>query len=290
MEARELAMKKTSAMGLVGLLRAIVIAAVVVMASASAAEAAGSKAEAKRHYRKGVTEYNLGHFENAIAEFDQAYSLDPSPILLYNIGQAHRKLGDNRRALFFFRRYLDEDPTTKDRPQIEQSIRELDEAIRAAAIAPPPAAASPPPAAPAVTPPPAPEPAPAVIDLGEPAPAAAARWERPLAWAAAGLAVGAVGLGVQQNVVYTNRRRDFNAMQACGELAPGQGSPACHRLLDEAHSARRLSLIGYVGGGILAAVSAGFFYYGYAGGSTEAPRLASGCRLLGAAGSCTLVF
>jgi tetratricopeptide (TPR) repeat protein len=279
-------MKKSRGNGKVWLLGAILIA--VVMASASVAEAAGGKAEAKRHYRKGVTEYNLGHFENAIAEFDQAYSLDPSPTLLYNIAQAHRKLGDNNRALFFFRRYLDEDPTTKDRPRIEQSIRELEEATRSAAITPPPAAVNPPPAPATAAPPPAPEPAP-VIDLGEPAPAPAARWERPAAWVAAGLAVGALGLGLQQNVVYSNRRSEFNRMEACGELAPGLGSPACLRLHDEARSAHKLSLIGYIGGGILAAVSAGLFYYGY-GGSTEAPRTASSCRLLGAAGSCTFVF
>src|SRR5205814_1503712 len=89
--------------------RGLLIAVVILLAGASSAEAAPGKAEAKRHYRKGVTEYNLGHFQNAIAEFDKAYSLDPSPILLYDIAQSHRKLGNDREALFFFRRYLDED-------------------------------------------------------------------------------------------------------------------------------------------------------------------------------------
>jgi tetratricopeptide (TPR) repeat protein len=292
MEARELAMNKTSGLGLV---RVVLVAALMVVAAVSSAEAAGGKAEAKRHYRKGVTEYNLGHFENAIAEFDQAYSLDPSPILLYNIAQAHRKLGDNRQALFFFRRYLDEDPRTKDRAQVEQSIHELEEASRTSAVAPPPAAAAPPPPpTPVVTPTPEPAPAPVIIEqIDQPAARAEpASWQRPAAWVAAGLAVGAAGLGIQQNLAYASHRRDFNAMEACAEMLPGHGSPACDRLLRDAHSAKTLSLIGYIGGGVLAAVSVGLFYYGYGAGANEAPRTASrtNCRLLGPAGSCTFVF
>jgi tetratricopeptide (TPR) repeat protein len=42
------------------------------------------KKAARPHYETGATEYNLGHFEEAIAQFEQAYELDHSPILLFN--------------------------------------------------------------------------------------------------------------------------------------------------------------------------------------------------------------
>jgi tetratricopeptide (TPR) repeat protein len=115
----------------------------------------GNKAVAKRHYRRAVSDYNLGRFEDAIGEFEKAYELDPAPTLLWNIAQAHRKLGHAERAIFFYRRYLDEAPDAKDRGDVEKRIRELDEQLRREAPAPNPVL-SPPPAAPA--PPSAPSP------------------------------------------------------------------------------------------------------------------------------------
>ena len=152
-------------------------------AHAAHASEAGKKA-AKPHYEKGASEYNLGHFAEAISEFEKAYEQDPAPILLFNIAQAHRQSGNNERAAFFYRRYLEQDPNTDNRADVEKRIKDLELVIQQQndvkrrpptevtdqdhhsatqpGSAPPPPITAPPPAAP---PPPVPGPAPPVADV-----------------------------------------------------------------------------------------------------------------------------
>src|SRR5882757_6383592 len=90
----------------------------------------GNKA-ARPFYDKGVTEYTLGHFPEAIAQFEKAYEIDPAPILLFNIGQAHRNSGNNDRAIFFYRRYLEQAPrTASNRSDVEKRIKQLEQLPR----------------------------------------------------------------------------------------------------------------------------------------------------------------
>jgi tetratricopeptide (TPR) repeat protein len=87
---------------------------------------AGGEDEAKIQYKKGTAAYEEGHFDEAVAAFTRAHELDPAPILLFNIAQAHWKKGDNQQALVFYRRYLDADPAGAERPRVEARIRELE--------------------------------------------------------------------------------------------------------------------------------------------------------------------
>ncbi len=98
-------------------------------ARAAHASEAGKKA-AKPHYEKGASEYNLGHFAEAISEFEKAYEQDPAPILLFNIAQAHRQSGNNERAAFFYRRYLEQDPNADNRADVEKRIKDLELVIQ----------------------------------------------------------------------------------------------------------------------------------------------------------------
>ena len=82
--------------------------------------------EAKEQYERGVVAYNLERFDDAIAAFTRAYELDPAPTLPYNIAQARWKKGENERALFYYRRYLEADPTTENRARVEARIHELE--------------------------------------------------------------------------------------------------------------------------------------------------------------------
>jgi tetratricopeptide (TPR) repeat protein len=133
------------------------------------AAAPGSKAaQAHAHYEKAVTAYNLARFDEAIAGFSRAYALDPAPILLFNLAQAHWKrgeAGDERQALFFYRRYLEAEPASANRQRVESRIRELEARQR------------PEPTLPAHAAPPATAPAPASV--GAPATALTAVPERP---------------------------------------------------------------------------------------------------------------
>lgn len=103
----------------------------ILIAGADAAHAseAGKKA-AKPHYEKGASEYNLGHFAEAISEFEKAYEQDPAPILLFNIAQAHRQSGNNERAAFFYRRYLEQEPNADNRADVEKRIKDLEAVIQ----------------------------------------------------------------------------------------------------------------------------------------------------------------
>lgn len=111
------------------------------------------KQEALRLYKEGRKAYDLGRFEEAIRRFSAAYEAKPAAELLFNIAQSHRMLGQCDKALFFYRRYLRVDPSTKIRDEIEGRILELEtdckppeqpEPPREARPAPPPDAAPPP--------------------------------------------------------------------------------------------------------------------------------------------------
>jgi hypothetical protein len=82
------------------------------------------------HFDQGVQEYNLGHFTEAIAEFEKAYRADPTPIMLFNIAQSYRQLGNRERALFFYRRYLEQaPPDAPNRSEVEQRTKELAQSL-----------------------------------------------------------------------------------------------------------------------------------------------------------------
>jgi hypothetical protein len=121
------------------------------LAVASPAAHADPEADAKDHFKRGVKLYNLGHFQEAIPEFEKAYDLDPEPILLFNIAQSHRQNGSKERALFFYRRYLEQDPNTNKRADVEQRMKELAQALQQEneQKQKPPTEVSPPPGGPA---------------------------------------------------------------------------------------------------------------------------------------------
>jgi hypothetical protein len=106
------------------------LALAVALAPLGARAGDADQKAARPHYEKGATEYNLGHFGEAIAEFEKAYELDPAPVLLFNIAQAHRQNGNNERAAFFYRRYLEQAPGAANRAEVERRIKDLEEAIR----------------------------------------------------------------------------------------------------------------------------------------------------------------
>jgi tetratricopeptide (TPR) repeat protein len=89
------------------------------------------KQSAEGHYNKGMTAYNLGHFQEAIEEFEKAYELRSEPIFLYNIAQSHRQNGNPQRAIFFYRRYVDADPNSKKRPEVEKRIFDMQSELNA---------------------------------------------------------------------------------------------------------------------------------------------------------------
>jgi tetratricopeptide (TPR) repeat protein len=134
--------------------------------------AAAEPAPASAIYRQAVIDYRLGRFASAVAGFEQAYALDPDPMLLFNVAQARRHLAEQNgdaaevdRAAVCYERYLAAAPKGAKAPDARRHLAGLRrlQAGRASS-GPPPAPPQPlatPRPPPAPQPPPAPRPSPA---------------------------------------------------------------------------------------------------------------------------------
>jgi hypothetical protein len=148
-------------------------------------QAFAGKREAKQLFQRGQAAYDAQRFGEAIVLFERAYTEHPAPEFLFNIAQAHRRLGHCEEALVNYRRFLEQSPETRVRREVEGHIARL----RSECIEPegpqPPAPPHPPEEEPkpqaAVTatatktetpPSPPPQPPPVVVAAAQPEPAA----------------------------------------------------------------------------------------------------------------------
>ena len=92
-------------------------------------------ADARQHFLAGQDYYTQGRYEKAIAEFEEAYRLDPRPLLLYNIGQAWEKLGDLVKAIDYLKKYLEADPNNEERTTLLNKVASLQERLDATGVA-----------------------------------------------------------------------------------------------------------------------------------------------------------
>jgi tetratricopeptide (TPR) repeat protein len=161
---------------------------------------------ARRHHERGTTFYNLGQFDEAIAEYRKGYEQKADPVFLLNIGEAYRQLGAHEKALFFYRRYLSVVPDAPNRAEIDQKVTTLEQLVEAQQRARSPAAAAPLP--PRLSGPPAPAALPPEPDLTTrvpPAPAAAGPvWHRWWFWAGVG---GLVASGIAVGLLVSSARQ-----------------------------------------------------------------------------------
>ena len=83
------------------------------------------QARAAELFDKGAEAYRRGDFQRAVTLLLEAHTLDPQPVLLFNLGRAYEDLGQLDAAIATFTRYLGEDPNAVDRGAIEQRIETL---------------------------------------------------------------------------------------------------------------------------------------------------------------------
>jgi hypothetical protein len=159
---------------------------------------ADDRSEARTHYQAGVKFYSGGDYRAAIREFSAAQQLVPADLNNYNLALCYDKLGDAEPAIQYYRAFLDRQPGTDKRAEIEASVSRLEAALRSAASkradsakkaddASPPAGPVLGPAAGPSAPPPAPAVGPAAPVLG-PSPSPSA--ERPRTGGAVGGSIG----------------------------------------------------------------------------------------------------
>ena len=95
----------------------------------------------RQAYAEGAAAYERGEYDKALAHFQNAYDLAPSPEFWFNIARCHERLGRWAAAATAYERYLAGKPTVEDAVQIRERISDLH--VRAAEVArlqqPPPA-------------------------------------------------------------------------------------------------------------------------------------------------------
>jgi tetratricopeptide (TPR) repeat protein len=101
----------------------------------SVARAESPDSQAKELVREGNRFYKQRDFEQALKRYEQAFGLRPSPLIVYNMGQCLRELGQLGQAVVQFRIFLTMAPDAPNRAQVQELIAELER--RALAASPP---------------------------------------------------------------------------------------------------------------------------------------------------------
>jgi hypothetical protein len=240
---------------------------------ASVATAAGIAEKARRAF-------NLGHAQEAIEGFSQAYEMSGEAKLLFDIAEAHRALGHQAQALRMYQNYLRRDPDGQHREMAKKQIRELESggqsnehataspALVATPLPRPPGPApapartelavrpaqSPPPTTPAPQPwpasssplmlaaEPAPTAAPTGVDLeGKPGPAAASSANSVHPWIPWALAGTTIALGAGAIVYGRSASSRYDDLSgSCGQTATGCTSDQVQEVKSRAFKANVL--------------------------------------------------
>lgn len=111
------------------LVRALFVLAVIGIAPVAYGDA--NTAKAKQLYDEGKTDYDLGHYAEALTAFEMAYRIRHDSAFLFNIGQCQRNLKRYDDAQRTFRAYLRETPElpAATREQIQQIMADMDHAL-----------------------------------------------------------------------------------------------------------------------------------------------------------------
>jgi tetratricopeptide (TPR) repeat protein len=93
---------------------------------------ADNSKEAKAWFVKAKTDFEDGRYAPALEALKRAYSLKRLPLLLRYIGDCHDKLGDHREAIKSYRGYLSRSPDAPDRKRVERQIAANEDKLKVA--------------------------------------------------------------------------------------------------------------------------------------------------------------
>jgi hypothetical protein len=100
-----------------------------VASSAFAQSEEDARAKAKASFQHGVADYDAGHYEQALKEFEEAYRLRPHPLVEVNIANCYDKLGKPDLAIQHFEVFLSSDAgTPEQRQEVTVAVDRLREA------------------------------------------------------------------------------------------------------------------------------------------------------------------
>jgi tetratricopeptide (TPR) repeat protein len=107
---------------------------------------AGETQSARHLYDQGLTDYNLSHYDEALASFEKAYRIKHDPAFLFNIGQCQRQLHRYEDAERSYRAFLRESPNTPKagREQVQKLVADMEKAVADERAKQPPTGTEPP--------------------------------------------------------------------------------------------------------------------------------------------------
>ncbi len=106
----------------------MVLALMLPVASVSHAEETETDNRAREVFLKGDRAYAEGDYESALESFEEAYALSERHALLYNMANAHERLGQYQKAVDKLQRYLPY-ASSAQRDLIEKRIARLQERL-----------------------------------------------------------------------------------------------------------------------------------------------------------------
>ena len=114
------------------------VAAAVVAVALVGLPARADVEEARTHAERGTRAFNLQDWRGALTEFQRAYVEHSDPVLIYDIGQVQRQLGQYEAASKSYRLYLANQPNAPNHEQVMRLIGEMDKATAEARAKSPP--------------------------------------------------------------------------------------------------------------------------------------------------------
>ena len=108
-------------------LRIVVLFVAVFFAATASAQSRQDRA--RDLFERGRALYAERKYDEALESLMQAYVLDPSPVLIYNIARIHEDKDDLENAARFFENYLKIAPRAKDRAAVKKRLAALKKAI-----------------------------------------------------------------------------------------------------------------------------------------------------------------
>ncbi len=94
-------------------------------AEKSAEPSADTKEKARAAYARGQSAFSAGHYDEALAAFQEAFAAVPNPIVLLSISESQAKLERVEAAIGTLRFYLEARADAPNRADIEAKITEL---------------------------------------------------------------------------------------------------------------------------------------------------------------------
>jgi tetratricopeptide (TPR) repeat protein len=224
-------------------------------------------AQARAHYEKGRSYFQVGDYRKALEEFQAAHIEQNDVAYIYNVAECHRLLGQPKEALIFYRRFIRMAPANHpSRPDAERRIAELEPATAPAAppppagrqaVAPPPAPLPPPaaPPLPAVAAPPAAQLSSAPADAGPGARPGSGGSRRAIAYVVGGTGLVALAAGGYFGIRARSKWND-SGPHCPQDLCDDTGKS----LSDDARTSARLSDVAF-GVGLVGVAVAAYLYF-----------------------------